>query len=216
MDMANCSYDDWLRFTFEQPATGDKVYEYSIGDRQSWWDSDLVAAAPILLAHCTRLFRSPAFLLERYDRKRLSQVLWALPGIDGYLGILNFDPVPWPARAECIASFYDLYRDLFAKDRLDGAGFMWWEHLIGANWQGSPPVMKNPALCILVYEVLERILTLPEEWCQYSALHGISEFLDDSRSGRAQQIVQPYLARTPNLAPDLRTYALDAQFGNVQ
>jgi len=61
---------------------------------------------------------------------------------------------------------------------------------------------------------LPRLLSIPHNACRESALHGISEW--QHYYPAIAGAIDDFLARTPDLSPDLIAYAYNAKVGGVQ
>ena len=64
-----------------------------------------------------------------------------------------------PPRIELAQSHLALFQKAFLNDDFDGACFMWWEYLIGAEWQDGPPVSRDRTISDELICVNRRILS---------------------------------------------------------
>jgi len=201
--LETCSFEDWLSFTF------DNTHDFYICVNTS-------AAATTVLRHCTRFFRDPVFILERYPKAALVKAFETIPSIDGDLCALCCEEIPWQLRSQCIQSLFELFARLFQLDQaefLDGACFMWWEHLRGAQWNDGPHLFQIKPIVEEIFQLLERLLQINCRRIQKSALHGLNEFYDETR---VMPIIDEYLAHQQNIDDDLRKYALICRDGDAQ
>lgn len=87
---------------------------------------------------------------------------------------------------------------------------MWWD-IIPIHCQPDEP--ESVEFDAEVLRVLRRILSIPHDACRESALHGISEW--SIYYPTVADIVDDFLFRTPNLRPELVSYAQRAKVGDV-
>ena len=85
---------------------------------------------------------------------------------------------------------------------------MWWD-ILPIN--GCPEEPARAEFDAEVLVVLRRLLSIPHDACRESALHGISEW--SSYYPQVGDMVEE--SRTPNLRPELVSYARRAKVGNV-
>ena len=85
--------------------------------------------------------------------------------------------LPLPAREECVRSMFYLYRDLFAIEPSETAGFMWWDSICWHLWhRGRKDRQRGGeelSMQDVMFETLVEILALDSENCQCAALHGL-------------------------------------------
>ena len=205
LDLEHASFDRWLTFTFEDCVRGSDRF-ITLPEPTS------LAAAEVVLRHCTRLFHDPRILLGRYPEEVLGKVFWAMPGIDGYLQFLDEIELDGSLRAGCVESMYDLFDRLFRhfpKGPVKDSAFMWWECL-GGMLAGVKP-LERPTL-----RLLERLLAFEEPHVQKSALHGLNEFHREWNADRVAEIIDRYLKRNETIDPELSAYARICREGDAQ
>ncbi len=222
--MTDQPFEDFVRHVFEQPSGGD-VFERT----------EDAAAATVefdhreVIAHLTRLFESPEFLLDRYDRCQIGKGLWyvASTGGSAFMFALHDPTIPWSRRRRCIASIFTLFERLVGPqcgdklghlirtdddNHLHTACYMWWE--IFPTW-ASASEADNNRFSHAMLDVMERTLTLPSEAACESALHGLGHE-EIINSARVQEIIDAFLNARPDISPALRSYAIRAREGGIQ
>jgi hypothetical protein len=104
---------------------------------------------------------------------------------------------------------YHLFERLFSSNALDTSVRMWWDSL-AYDWHcgnrsrdngGEDRLMQD-----VIFDTLERILSLPSEICQGAALHGLGHLHHPQTGGT----VQRFLDAQPTVSNELRQYALAA------
>ncbi len=132
--------------------------------------------------------------------------------------------VPLLTRLRALRSFVPLFEQVMAvrcsphpshldeqpANSLNSVCYMWWDVL---PIHGKPDEPERTDFDAEVLRVLPRLLSIPHDACRESALHGISEWQLYYPSIEA--VVDDWLARTPELRPELRSYAQRAKAGSV-
>jgi hypothetical protein len=128
-----------------------------------------------LARHCLTFFRDADAVLASVPHRTAALGLEAIPGIDGYLGVLSVQEVPFALRAELAYAHVDLYKSAFP-DKFWNEAFMWWERLAGASYEDGPRVGDDEEICAVLWKAIEEILhgSLTEDR-QMCALHGVAE-----------------------------------------
>jgi len=89
---------------------------------------------------------------------------------------------------------------------------MWWDSFPIA---GAPDDPTRTEVDEAFLEVMDRLLDLPSEACQESALHGLGHWHLEYPK-QVEAIIGSFLDRHPVLRSELKEYALDAREGLVQ
>lgn len=192
-----------------------------------FWDSEALvwnelADPATTVQYLTQLFENPASLLAPYSDAQCNQGLWFLGSnaCSSHMFALNHGGVPMPDRLRCAGAMGTLFEQLFAvrcsphlshrdepgANPLNSVCYMWWDVL---PVDASFPQMADTLLGVMI-----RSLALDSVACQESALHGLGHWRGDE--SHVRQTIDDFLARSPDLRPDLRQYALSARGGCVQ
>jgi len=223
-------YERWIEWVFSHPA-GEPGFEW---DRDN--DSGGISAGTAVV-YMTWLFKAPTKHLESYSDTQISGGLTFLIGeyfFDGLSSLVN-PGVPLVQRQRCAHSIFNLFQECFAarcspslchlaesgEKPLNGVCYMWWDflHHSDAHWEWchQRELLPYPA-CTEVYDdllsVMSKILTLPNDACRESALHGLGHWKERCPT-QVDAIVDYFLNSTSDLRPELRTYALKARAGRV-
>jgi hypothetical protein len=199
------TFQEWVAFTFG-----------SGSDPAGLASSDYPGPEAEALEHCITFFESADGVLRALDRRAACEGLWRIPGIDGYLGLLTCGSIPLDVRMRAISAHDPLFRTAFKEDDYDGASFMWWEHLGGAQWKNCPVLSDDGFICSAIVDVLEKILYIGTEACAFSALHGINEIGPFAPQPRVWAILDRFLASPGIPTPAVRKYAIEVAAGEAQ
>lgn len=192
IDIDKLSFEQFIIFVFDHPVEDIQNAWYRGIDEWEWCDDSTV------FEHLLRLFRNPAFLLERYTNEQLDQGFWFIKGpCCGFLENTLWNPdIPWSIRKELIDAMGDLYEKLFAINSLDTSSNMWWHTLANdyTSMDGSDIISRgmfpnDPIVQQAIFETLCRIIKLPSRDCQWAALHGMGHL----RHPDTVQVITKYL-----------------------
>jgi hypothetical protein len=214
-DLSEFSFDEFIAFLFDRD-----IPEKS-GKWNPWyWHTEVVFDPVRICDYYIRLFKEPRFLLERFSPAQLEEGFWAISS-HGFLGCSATDlfwneVLPLSAREECVRSMFYLYRDLFAFEPSETAGFMWWDSVCWHLWhRGQKDRLRGGedlSMQDVMFETLAKILALDSENCQHAALHGLGHLQHPA----TQETINDYLRQHPSLSHEIRIYALAAARFEVQ
>ena len=95
---------------------------------------------------------------------------------------------------------------------LNSACFMWWDLLpLDGSWEEGRPSQPIHAEALTV---LAELLAISHDACRESALHGLGHLA--LFHPEAVPIVEAFIARSPDLRPELLAYAEQARTGYIQ
>jgi hypothetical protein len=217
-DLSDIRFDDWIKSVFDHPVADPAWYGEVEFDTQ--WDG---ITPSITVQYVTRLFTNSQQVLGQYPDDQVNHGLWHLvdPACSDIMRDALDACVLLPERLTCIHSILLLFRDCFAPrcsstvSHNDEAGtnpinsvcYMWWDVFPAP---GPGHAEENQA----ILDVMRDTLTIPSIACQESAIHGLGHWqLWYPR--QAKQIIDTFLAATPDLSKPLREYALEAKAGRV-
>jgi hypothetical protein len=218
-NLENLSFEEWVKYVFDHPVTDPKWYW---GDNQDYWYEGEDPA--LTVSYLIRLFENPLPYLQSYSDGQLNQGMYYI--VSGhcadYMGTMADSGLPWETQQRCIMAMKSLFEKLFATrcsphlcdlseegiSPINAVCYMWWDIIPVAGF-----VRDRPELDYAFFEVMEFQLTLDSDACRESALHGLNHYrcCDDSYDGRVQNIIDTFLATTPNLRPELVRYAEGAK-----
>lgn len=197
INLDRLSFQQWLDFLFDHNPEEDENKE---NENLLWY-----GAPEVILRRSTQLFKDPEPAIRNYKRDQLYQGFWYLPEgqmLRDYIWDMTIDR---KIRCECIASMYYLFERLFAKDSLDDTCFMWFDFFRSFSEKEDPQIQEE------LLHTLTRIISLDNEDCRLSALHGLGHLNHPAR----QSIIQEFLHRHQNLEDEIREYAEQALLGNI-
>ena len=187
-------------------ATFDEVLEVAF--ERADHEVDLVVDPALQIQAAERLFRDPALSARFAAREKGFLYFVSLSQPEFFGRQLWNHAVPLGARVSCAAAMALLYRELFLREPLGEASFMWFdllEQLADATCTACAPVRRT------VLGVLQETLAMPAEHCQRAALHGLNHWgTPAERAG----LIDAFLAGAS--VPDpLRKFALLCREGKA-
>jgi hypothetical protein len=216
------SLPDWIIHVFDHPVNpaNEQVW-YWLPDAPEWkynaeQDVEFIA----------EVFEHSGELVKPFSDAQLGQGFWYLVSnsCSDFMYSLVDQKVGLTLRLRALRSFVPLFEQVMAvrcsphlshldeqgANPLNGACYMWWDIL---PIHGSPELPERAEFDAEVLVVLQRLLAIQHDACRESALHGISEWA--TYYPDVANIVDEFLSRTPNLRPELVTYAQSAKVGGV-
>ena len=208
------------------------VFDHPVNDQAPAWYWSIYAPVWEGSPEQTAVFIAETFersgeLLARFNDAQLNQGFWYL--VSGSCSDFTFalvEPdIPLAIRLRALRAFIPLFEQVMAArcsphlshldeqpaNPLNSACYMWWDILPIC---GQPENPERAEFDAEVLRVISRILSIPHDACRESALHGVGEWHCFYPEG--ESIVDDWLARTPNLRPELLRYAQNAKVGCVQ
>jgi hypothetical protein len=213
------SIPNWIGHVFDHPVT-EPAWDWSL-DAPQWEDSPEHIASLI-----GDTFERSGDLLSRFSDAQLNQAFWYLVSGSGseFMFALVDPNVHLSTRLRALRSFVPLFEQVMAvrcsphlshldeqqANPLNSACYMWWD-ILPIN--GKPEDPERTEFDAEVLRILPQLLSIPHDACRESALHGISEW--QFYYPRIADTVDDFLLYTPNLRPELVSYAQRAKLGNV-
>jgi len=215
IDVSQFSFEELTVFLFDReiPPKSEKWDPW-------YWHTEVLFNPARICDYYIRLFTKPRFLLDRFSAVQLEVGFWAISSHD-YLGCSVTDQIwnielPVATRERCVRSMLDLYRDLFAIEPCESAGFMWWDSICWHLWHLGGKVRlrggEDLSMQDVMFETLVAILALDPENCQKAALHGLGHLHHPATQGA----IENYIRQHPSLTEEARIYALAAARFKVQ
>lgn len=215
----NNSLAGWIEYVFDHRVT-DPAWHWAPGVPE-WQGTPAEIATNI-----GETFEQSGRLLARFSDEQLNQAFWFLVSntCSDFMYALVDASVPISLRLRALRSFVPLFEQVMATrcsphlshldepgaNPLNGACYMWWDIL---PIHGRPDEAERAEFDAEVLVVLRRLLSIPHDACRESALHGIGEW--SIYYPKTAAIVDDFLSVTPNLRPELASYAQRAKVGNV-
>jgi len=207
IDISQCSFDEFVSFLFARD-----VPDETEKSDPWYWNTEVTFDPQRACEYYVRLFRRPAFLMERFSKSQLEEGFWAIQGpnlscsVSGL--IWNMD-LEFATRQQCVQSMLDLFKNLFAVEPLDTSAQMWWDSLC-YEWhcgnrnrqQGGEDLLMQD----VIFQTLTAILALDSEFCQGAALHGLGHL----HHPETAELIECYIRQHPSLTREQRDYALAA------
>jgi len=213
---------NWIDHVFDHPVVDPAPVWYWALDAPTWQGSP-----EQIVTFIAETFERSGELLARFDDAQLGQGFWYLvsAGFSDFMQSLVDPEVPSATRLRALRSFVSVFEQVMAvrcsphlshldeqpANPLNGACYMWWDIL---PIHGRPEDPSRSEFDGEVFRVISRILSIPHDACRESALHGVAEW--HCVYPEAESIVDDWLARTPDLRPELVSYAQCAKIGCVQ
>ena len=202
------TFESWVNFTFGLAGPRNLFTPDEVPGMQ------FPFPAAELLEHCSRFFVEAKKIIRNVPRQNVVQAFKVFPSIDGYLGILALPSLPLSSRKHLAELHFPFLRDVFFSEDFDGTGFMWYERLVGAQYDGGPSVQSDAQICEALLSAAEKLIAIASEPCQLIALHSINEICPCLQI-EPGVIVQRLLLSSTLSSPKVRAYALDVSTGNA-
>jgi hypothetical protein len=210
------TFDAWVNAVFDHPTH--RPQWYWDHDFHAFWDR-LETSDKVTIEHLNRLFLNSG-ILESYSREQVAQGIWFVlgessPARSAY-AFLNRD-VALAERNRCVRSMVQFFSDFVAAiapdvantqtDPLHIACWMWWDMFPTRGGDEVEPELRESSL-----DTMAAMLTLPQELCQLSALHGLNHWYVNHPE-RVRAIVDSFLDRAVSLTSRVMDYAATARSG---
>ena len=209
IDIRGFGFEQFVKFVFDRDVPADS------GNTRSgtwYWAIDVDFDAQPVCEFYVRLFSQPEFLRDKYTTPQLEQAFWAIFSCNldcSAARIIWDEDLPFANRSGVIRSMYDLFSRLFIVEPLVSAVFMWWDALC-YDWHCEIRKRENGGedkeMQDVMFETLERILSLDSEHCQAAALHGLGHL----HHPLTPSVVSKFLITHPDLSEEMKNYALAA------
>ena len=235
-DEIRLAHQDKLKASLDKLQAGEVTFEDTREHikPQPWdewyyqWDAPYIDIEPRdAVAYITRTFSTIDQIAENYSDGQMNQGIYYIinNGCSDYIFSLIDTTVPQKERIDAIYSMYSVYEKLYAKkcqaalgylseepNPLNRTCYMWFDIL---PFYGKSDVTERDILDEPILQVMEKILTIPNEACQEGALHGLGHW-QYVFPERVTNIINQYLAiNESNVRPELAQYAKQARLGNI-
>jgi hypothetical protein len=213
------SLAEWIEYVFDHPVTDPAWHRTSEGAERDW-PADEVAT------YIAETFEQSGRLLAGFSDEQLNQAFWFLldTGCSEFMCVLVDPSVPISSRLRALHSFVPLFEQVMAArcsphlshvdesvaNPLNTVCYIWWD-LLPIDGRPMQPERRDFDAEVLL--ILRRLLSIPHDACRESALHGIGHW--SMYYPEVAEIVEEFLASTPNLRPELASYANHAKVGDV-
>jgi len=221
------SLSDWIAHVFDHPVTNPA---WHFGDTPPEWEEDSPDRNAAFIADA---FERSGELLAPFSDEQLDQGFWYLLGEIHFefMDSLMDQSVPPTLRLRALRSLVPLFEQVMVvrcsphlshldkrgtnplergAKPLNSACYMWWDIL---PFRFCPELSGRPEFNSQVVAVQRQILTIPHDACRESALHGLGHWA--MHYPGVANIIDEFLARTPDLRPELVAYAQRAKTGAV-
>jgi hypothetical protein len=216
VDISQYSFDEFVAFLFERDVQPKEEQSHPRKWNPWYWHVEVTFDAQRTCDYYVRLFRQPAFLLERFSKAQLEEGFWGIQianlDCSAYNIILDSD-LPFAAKEECIRSMFDLFEHLFSEDPLESSANMWWDslcydwHIALRGGAGEDVLLQD-----VMFQTLAKILDLDSKPCQRAALHGLGHL----HHPETEELIRQFLKRHSSLSDEQMAYALAAAKFEVQ
>jgi hypothetical protein len=215
-------YIDWLKYVFDRPATANG-WCFDVDDLEPFEaePSELVKLVTCTFENCGRDLSPYSNDQLRYG---LSYILDN--GASDVVFSLMSEDVPAELRVKALGSLKHVYSEMFERrcapvlghinesggNALNYICYMLWDVSPLSYWERA---RDRSIFYRAVCDVLEHSLQSSNRACGESGLHGLGHVFS-SYPERVEQIIDGFLRKAPNRAPELRQYAEAARRGYVQ
>ena len=217
---ATAGFEKWVEAVFDHPVT--KQEWYWAPEFEAQWAS-LELSNAVTVTYLTRLY-SDASILSRFSLEQVAQGIWFLvgessPAKPSYCLLRSL--IPLRTRVACVSAMANFFAQFVAvkapgpADTTDRNPFhvachMWWDILpVRGGTRVHEPELDQACLAAMA-----KILNLPSELCQLSALHGLNHW-HRAYGAHVEQTVDAFLSESHDLSVRVREYAARARCGKA-
>jgi hypothetical protein len=211
VDLRHADLQTFTAFVFDHPVPSDK-------DEPEWYLKERleVEYEPRTQVRLLReLFGTAGSLPNAFNVGQIEQGLWFVftPHEEYFTALLWAFDVPWPERAGCIESIAILYSDLFPRVSVETIDYMIPDLLADSYGFGrrNPHDPDDHNVREALFRLFTDLLKSADPSTQYAGLHGLGHLAHP----RGREAINAYLAATPGISAELRSYASDAMTGDV-
>lgn len=182
-DLNVLSYDDWVDFIFNHPATSiQDAWHFGL----EW---DYVCKTEKLINNMTNLFQNTAPLISKYSLSQIDQGFWFIPSSNGFIWTILSPRVSIQKRYRCIDSIEFLFNDLFCKyTELDIVTYMWWDSVFSYCTIDDKNLGNEIEILDRVALVISKLLNTGCEGSKQSAKHGLEHIIKIFNSTRSTDV----------------------------
>jgi hypothetical protein len=210
LDLSSLSFEQFVRYFFDRKAVpDDQQFDlYMVGLDGEKFDQSAPSSPLVVVEHMTGLFTSFGQIGTKYSIEQVDQAVWGMFGANLRLYELIFDSsVPIENRLACIRSMHHVYSDFVTHlqtnlpPNLSGF-YMWWDLLLHGFWDSNKPYFpgtykgdaskldfESRLMLDVLFETLQRILSLADRESQKSALHGLGHLHHPGVRDEVQQFI---------------------------
>jgi hypothetical protein len=232
-DLSTLTYDQFTAFFFDRPIV---AFDESYGLFRGGVDYFVASDPTVVVSNLRSTCRNWAHLREIYSYEQMEQgSAFALFGLGIECQQFLLDPtVSVALRLECVESMYFPFADVVRMPKgknspprglpstMDADDyFMWWDSILFDFWhrfdngRNDYSAAREDLRLILgaIHRTLEKILQLPDRYCQLCALHGLGHL----HHPLVGETLQAYVvANLGFLSESDLEYIKDCRVGNVQ
>jgi hypothetical protein len=205
-DIIGISFDEFVQFVFARSIPANPKAE------PWYWHVETIFEAGEIADHYIRLFNQPAFLLTSFLPAELEQGFWAIQSCNldcAVAQIIWIEELPFAVRELCVRSMFHLFEKLFSVQPLETSAHMWWDSLC-YDWPcGNRSRAKggeDESMQDVMFETLAKVLELDSVHSQGDALHGLGHL----HHPLTEQLILGFIAKHPEISPEMKKYALAA------
>ena len=221
MEYEKITFESWVKEIFDWP------------EKEPPWYYNCKLRGPLVspgdsLIFLRRLFGSCADSLQRFSNLQVERGLWYIldPGFSQEIFCILEESLSLQERLKAVEAIYLLYRDCLSRrcssylshidesreNPLNKVCYMWWDV---APLVATGGKTKNREIIVACLNVMQKILSLENDACRESAVHGLSH----ARlyyPMEVKKIIDGFIAANPNIRQELLNYAKSARSGMVQ
>jgi hypothetical protein len=217
INLTDVSFDEFVAFLFDHEINPDAPAQPEKYD--PWYfHVETEFDAKKIAAYYVRMFRQPAFLLNRFTKEQLEEGFWAIqgPNLNCAVSRIIEDPdLAISLKEECIRSMAELFKRLFATEPFDSSVQMWWDSLC-YDWHCGNRRRElggeDLKLQDIYFNTLSEVLAIDSWICQGAALHGLGHL----HHPRTKKLIERFVDEHPTLTQEQKTYAVAAAKFEVQ
>lgn len=211
MNETSVDFDKWCDWVFAREV-GKPIWFFEK-------EVDYTVSSETTLKYLIALFRNPEHLLAKYSLEQIQQGFWVIAGAGGIMSeALTDDRVSLNDRVICIHEMENVFLEIFSKYLMDDICYMWWEDLTISTSDfddGASVIQTDIVNAEVIREsifcVLSKIIFIPVERCQVSALHALGHLQHPGK----KKLIFKYLNSDLDISDETKEYAKRCITGNI-
>lgn len=211
MDKNLTNFTEWLDWIFARKVS-----------KPIWFFEKYVnytASSETTLKHLIGLFNNPEQLLEKYSLEQIQQGFWVIAGAGGIMSAALTDDRPsLNDKVNCIYEMENVFLKIFSEYPMDDVCYIWWDDLtiLTSDFEDGTSVIPTDvvnakAIRESIFEVLSKIIFIPVERCQVSALHALGHLQHPDK----KKLIFKYLNSGLEISDETREYSRSCIAGDV-
>jgi hypothetical protein len=203
-DLSTLTYDDFLLYFLSHPLSDELWQRDENGREVRWWAKP--SRPDLIVDYLTKFFTDFREISAGASVESIDHLVNGIlnPACTEIISTLWDESVPQALRLECIRAMYIPFGDFLVScdaEIIGGAFYMWWDNVSDGFWSSRRYLTEatqkhyqsltpeDRELADGMFDTLNKILALPDDRCQSSALHGLGHL----NHPRGRAVVQKFI-----------------------